>query len=74
MKAYQLVARLREMASDGQVLVQGADGRWTRVEAVRTTAVDTIYAPTSLLIDGVRYVREDQTHDAADAIERQAVS
>ena len=54
------------MASDGQVLVKDKDGRWTRVEDVTFAAVNTLHAPTSLLIDGVRYVREDQAqHEAA---------
>lgn len=65
MKVSAAIEKLRQMASDGQVLVQGSDGRWTRIEAVRTTAVDSLYAPTSLLIDGVRYVREDQVQKGA---------
>ena len=66
MKVSAVIQRLRQMASDGQVLVKDKDGRWTRVEDVTFTAVNTLHAPTSLLIDGVRYVREDQAqHEAA---------
>lgn len=58
------INKLREMASDGVLLVKDRDGRWTRVEDVQFSAVDTIYAPTSMLIDGVRYVREDNQRQA----------
>ncbi len=67
MKVSVAIQKLRQMASDGQVLVKDRDGRWTRVEDVTFTAVNTLHAPTSLLIDGVRYVREDQAHQQGAA-------
>lgn len=64
MKVHIALNKLRQMASDGELLVKDRDGRWTRVEDVQFAAVDTIYAPTSMLIDGVRYVREDNPRQA----------
>lgn len=64
MKVNVAINKLREMASDGVLLVKDRDGRWTRVEDVQFSAVDTICAPTSMLIDGVRYVRDDNQRQA----------
>ena len=64
-KVQTALDKMRRMDPSGVLLVKGKDGQWTRVEDVQFAAVDTIYAPTSMLIEGVRYVREDDAQRKA---------
>ncbi len=59
MKAQAAFQKMQQASPEARLLVQGKDGAWTMVEGIDFAAVDTIYAPTSILIAGVRYVRED---------------
>lgn len=55
------IFKLQAMNTTGTLLVEDRDGRWTFVQAVETAAVPgrEMHPPTTLLIRGVRYVRED---------------
>jgi len=58
MNVVNAIHKLRQMPGDGVLLVKGPDGRWTRAVDVQCSGGDAIYAPTSMCIEGVRYVRE----------------
>jgi hypothetical protein len=58
-KVSEAFSQLKTMNPTGVLLVKGRDGAWTAVEAVTCTGVDAIYPPTTMLLEGVRYVRED---------------